>query len=276
MQTNEFDVRAARERLDLGPEALAAELRVTEGEVCAWENGTIRIPRNARKLLEYRVALAAWDAGMRASGLPECEWLKSERARAVLPLDHEEMIRLATTVKAHMQACEVCTARERWAKEHLPSYPMPPAEGAVAAATLMIQRLPPWARPAAWGALVLSAVTGVRGLVMLVLAGWHMRGVLEAAGAVLLAACAGGVGGLTYSLTRPAMRRLGAVGDYLSGIIAVTAYMGAVLLVLPLFGLEPILSDVAGLVIFAFVSVLFGTLVGKVIHDGERLKQAME
>jgi len=279
MQANHFDVRAARERLELGTEALAAELQVTEGEVRAWESGAIRIPRNARRALEYRVAHAEWSAGMAASGLPECEWLKSERAKLVLPRGTEEMIRLAGTVRAHMWACEVCTARERWAKEHLPPFPLPPAKGAVGTALGAIQRLPAWARPAAWGGLAMAAMTAARALLMLATTGWRARDVLEAAGAVLLAAAAGAAGGLVYTLTRPATRRLGTAGDYLSGILASTAFVGAAVAVLPFVTRTPMLDEAvrpAGAIIFALTALLFGLIVGKMTHDGERLKKATE
>ncbi|HET7464291.1 MAG TPA: hypothetical protein VFJ82_23740, partial [Longimicrobium sp.] len=87
---------------------------------------------------------------------------------------------------------------------------------------------------------------------------------------------AGAAGGLAYTLTRPATRRLGTAGDYLSGIIAMASYVGFALAVIPYLGGPRMLGDVAGVVIFVFISVLFGTVVGKMIHDGERLKKAME
>lgn len=52
MQTKPFDVRAARERLEMDTVALAAELGVAEGEVRAWESRSIRVPRRARRMLK--------------------------------------------------------------------------------------------------------------------------------------------------------------------------------------------------------------------------------
>ena len=80
--------------------------------------------------------------------------------------------------------------------------------------------------------------------------------------AVLAAAGAGAAGGLAYSATRPILRRLGRPGDYLSGIVCVSSYMGAVALVAPIaFGESPI-EDRTDLLVFAVVSVGFGLLVG--------------
>jgi Mn2+/Fe2+ NRAMP family transporter len=93
--------------------------------------------------------------------------------------------------------------------------------------------------------------------------------VLQALGVVLLASGAGAVGGLTYSLTRPTLERLGWPGDYLAGIVCVAAYFGAIAAVAPLFG-EPIIDDLPGLVIFAFCAVLFGILVGKFIQEARK------
>ncbi len=265
MQNNDFDVRAARERLGLTPEALAAELSVTEGEVRAWEGGTIRVPAQMRRWMEWYVARAEWDAHMEASGLPACGWVADARDR-VLHATGSSQIALAKELVAHMEACTTCQARNAWARENLPPPPDPPATGA-ARLIALIGRLPGWARPATFGAVALFLMTAVRILFPAVFRS-PLR-VLEALGVAFLAAAAGAVGGFAYSLTRPSLARLGTPGDYLSGIVATAAYVGAVAAVAALLG-EPIITDLPGTVIFAFCSVLFGVVVGKFIHDARQ------
>lgn len=270
MQQGHFDVRAARERLGLTTEALAATLHVTEGEVRGWENGSIRPRRKMRFQLEYLVARADWGAGMTASGLPGCEWLETRLPRFVHGGFDREQIALGKEIVHHMQACEACRARTAWAREHLPPPPQPPATGfgRLFAATLAaIDRLPKWARPAAFGAIALGLVTSVRFLVLLPAMVRSPAFALAALGGMLLVAAAGAIGGFAYSLTRPALASLGKVGDYLSGIVAVGGYLGAFVAAAPYAFGEPVVEGRVGVVITAFCSVLFGSIVGKHIHD---------
>ncbi|SOD02504.1 hypothetical protein SAMN05216486_10397 [bacterium JGI 053] len=271
MQQDHFDVRAARERLGLTTEALAATLHVTEGEVRGWENGSIRPRRKLRFQLEYLVARADWDAGMTASGIPDCAWLEARLPGFVYGGFDRAQIALGKEIVRHMEACAACRARTAWAREHLPPPPQPPATGfgrLFAATVAGIDRLPKWARPAAFGAIMLALMTSARILFLLPSMLRSPIAVLTALGTVLLAAAAGGVGGLAYSLTRPRLQRLGWVGGYLSGFVSVAAYMGAIgIVALFVLGMPDRRDLVPMLVIGAFCSALFGTLVGKIIND---------
>ena len=272
MQQNDFDVRAARERLGLTPEALAATLHVTEGEVRGWEDGSIRPRRDTCRQLEYLAARAEWDAGMAASGLPACEWLEPRLLRLEHGAGDRAWIALRNEVTGHLAACETCRAREAWAREHLPPAPTPPLAGLyrlALAADAGIDGLPEWARPAAYGAIALALLTSVRVLFLIPSMLRSPASTLAAAlGTVLLAAAAGAAGGLAYSLTRPWPARLGWIGGYLSGIVCVAAYLGAFgVIALFTFGIPERGDLVVMLVIGVFCSVLFGTLLGKFIND---------
>jgi drug/metabolite transporter (DMT)-like permease len=86
---------------------------------------------------------------------------------------------------------------------------------------------------------------------------------LAAAGlALIAAAAAGAIGGFAYSLTRPAFKRLGRPGDYLTGIVCVFAYVGSIALVAPFAFGERIVEDRAGWVLMAIVSVVLGLFIG--------------
>ncbi|HET7229560.1 MAG TPA: helix-turn-helix transcriptional regulator [Longimicrobium sp.] len=276
MKITKFDVRAARERLELSPEALANELGVKPRKVRAWESGAAPVPERARKFVEWRLALAEWSAGLEACGLPACEWLEAQRqAFGNNPGDARRM-QLAHMVKAHMESCDVCAARDRWASENLPPLPAPPpnhALRALLAASGAIDHLPPWARPAAWSALVTGAYTALQVLFMLPTIIREPARLLESAGVVVLAALAGVAGGLAFSITRPVTRPLGTPGNYLGGILSMAAYVGAAIFMFPLAGGGPRIGGAADTVIFAFVSILFGTIVGKIIDENERITQ---
>ena len=64
-----------------------------------------------------------------------------------------------------MTACQTCAARAQFVQERfgpMPERPIPGWQGALASILKQIERLPPAARPGAWGALVLLAWSAVR------------------------------------------------------------------------------------------------------------------
>lgn len=269
MKDNDFRVSAARERLGLTVEGLAAALAVSEAEVAAWEAGSVRIPSRQREWIEYLLACREWNAGMTASGLPACEWLDAHAQRLPPDARSSALLSLTRELDAHAERCDTCRARAAWAEANLPPLPTPPSTGIFgpfAPVARGVSRLPAWARPAAWGALGLALMTAVRIVVTLPRI---LHSPLEALGVVLLAGAAGGVGGLTYSAARPVLRPRGAPGDYLTGILCTMAYTGAIALVAGVTG-TPVIVNATGFWIFVFVSVLFGTLIGKMIHEHTR------
>lgn len=80
--------------------------------------------------------------------------------------------------------------------------------------------------------------------------------------AVLAAATAGAVGGLAYSLTRPFLTRLATAGDYLTGVVCVGAYLGALCALAPIAFGESITKQRSDLVILGVISLVFGLLMG--------------
>jgi transcriptional regulator with XRE-family HTH domain len=268
MREAEYDVRAVRERLGLTPEALAATLQVTEREVRGWEDGSIRPDRRILRQLEYLDAKAEWDAGMAAAGVSECEWLKPR----LLRLEHlgagKEQVALVNEIVSHAETCEACRARNEWARDHPP--PMPPTAGfgrVIQATGTGIGRLPEWARPAAFGAVVVAAITSVRALFLIPAMVAKPAILLAALATVLLGAAAGAVGGLAFSLIRPKLARLGRMGDYLTGIVCMAAYLGAFGVVALLeYGIPPGRDLVMWLVIGGFCTVLFGIAMGRGLH----------
>jgi hypothetical protein len=193
----------------------------------------------------------------------------------MLHLEHaprdRQWIALRNEIASHLESCDLCRARIAWAREHQLAPPEPPTVGLArvfARTVAAIGRLPQWARPAAGGALVLALMTSAR--IVFLFPAMVRRPVtaLEALGTVLVAAAAGAVGGLTFSLTRPLAQRLGWFGGYLSGIVCVAAYLAAVGIVVAVVSGMPEWRELPViLVIGAFCAVLFGTLVGKIINE---------
>lgn len=272
MMDNGFRASAARERLGLTIEGLAAELAVSDAEVAAWEAGAVPVPALQRRRIEYLLACSEWNAGMAASGLPPCEWVEARIAQLHHDTDPHASALLARDIGAHAERCATCRARATWAGANLPPVPTPPTAGVNRPFQLVqhgVSRLPAWARPAAWSAIALALMTAVRLLMMLPRVVRSPLDALDAVGVLLLAGAGGGVGGLAYSATRRTLGPLGAPGDYLAGILCTVAYTGTIAMITALTG-TPMISDAPSFWIFLSVSVLFGVVVGKMINEHTR------
>jgi hypothetical protein len=65
-----------------------------------------------------------------------------------------------------------------------------------------------------------------------------------------------------YAGVRGPLRRLGRVGAYLTGMLCVWTYLGALAAVAPIAFGEPMIEDGASVVIFLIAGAFFGLLVG--------------
>jgi hypothetical protein len=124
--------------------------------------------------------------------------------------------------------------------------------------------LPKWLRPAAFGAAALFTVVSFR---MLFRIPWLVQHRAEWGWGQLLltllaASGAGAAGGFAYTFMGAPIRRVPSVGPYLSGIVCVGAYMGALLVVWPFIAGEPLVKDQADVVIYLILTVVFGVAFG--------------
>jgi hypothetical protein len=86
---------------------------------------------------------------------------------------------------------------------------------------------------------------------------------LEAGAAMLVAATAAAAGGLAFSLIRPGLEPLGGVGDVLTGMVCVAAYMLAISAAAPTaFGAPAVGGIVEAVGAAVLCSLLFGPVVG--------------
>jgi hypothetical protein len=252
--------RAARELLGITDDELAADLRVTPAIVGAWADGTLGIPKRQAQDLAWRAALAERQQALRTSGLAECPWQLAREA-APVPENSNALLRELEATDKHIAECPICTARDRYIEEHFGPMPAPP-ETAWSRVFARVERVPAWARPALLGALLLGAFVSLRivfALPMLFRTPGRLGGLLVA---VAAAAAAGAAGGFAYSLTRPTLRKLGLVGAYLTGIVCVFAYMGALLIAAPVAFGEPLVEGGGDLGAFAVISLFFGLVMG--------------
>lgn len=153
------EARAARIKLGLSEDAIAAITNTTPAVVVAWESGRIKIPRHIAQDLTWRVAQAEREAALEASGLAECSWVSAFEAEPV-----PEKLDAATAhfarLEEHAKGCDVCRAREAFLAERFPPMPPPPVAGWLAIVMPIadrVRRLPAWAQPTATGALLFVA-----------------------------------------------------------------------------------------------------------------------
>ena len=146
----------ARVRLGLSHDELAAETGLTPAVVAAWESGHIKVPSQVAADLRWRIARLDRQDALATSGLPECDWITAFEAEAAPHTLKEQSARLDRAL-AHVNTCETCVARDAFVGERFP--PMPPAPQSgwlslVLPVVERVERLPPWARPAAIGAML--------------------------------------------------------------------------------------------------------------------------
>jgi hypothetical protein len=137
--------------------------------------------------------------------------------------------------------------------------------------------MPPPFMPAALGAAFLGGIVSLRVLFVVAFALVGGSGVAPAAGllgegivAAAAAALAGASGGLMIPLLRPWFKRLGPVGDYLTGIAVVWAYLVTLGLVAPVAFGERILED--GYLPFALIYGAVLGAFGAFMHRREQSK----
>jgi hypothetical protein len=200
------------------------------------------------------------------SGLPDCDWVVSWSEGNAELTDLEEISESFEALNEHSETCPTCQQRSEYLAQRFPPmdpYPLGGQLGFLVKASDWLDRLPPWARPAAIGAAILAAMTLPGAAIGALVQGIDEPSMIVILPfAVLMASGAGAVGGLVYSFLGRPLRKIGRVGDYPAGIVSVLGYMGAIAIVSELLFHEPIIEGSSGLIIFLVVSVFFGLLVG--------------
>lgn len=251
---------ALRARLRGSDEEIADTLGIDVARLRRWSDGTERVPRHERRLLEFFAASEERGRALEESGLAECAQY-AEMIEADTSDDPDEMRAANEREAAHRAACPLCQARERFVEARfgpMPPFPTP----AWLTPFMIIERLPSSLRPAAYGAAALAALVSLRALFAIPALVARPALAIELLVAILAAAAAGASGGFAFTLVRPTFTRLGRFGDYCTGIVCVGAYMSSLLLVAPLAFGEPLAEGRAGWFAVGITSVIFGTVIG--------------
>lgn len=195
------EAEQARNTLGLRRVDFAVEKSVTPEVVEAWETGRIKVPERIAIDLRWRLARKERMEALASSGLPECRWIADFENEAV-PAKSDQRNKQLERLIEHTQSCAVCGAREKYVTERFGPMPPAPREGLLALIMPIaerIQKLPPWARPAATGATIFVAYSLLRLLFLLpTIVRDPGRGILTAATGILASASLGAVLGLLY------------------------------------------------------------------------------
>ena len=126
----------------------------------------------------------------------------------------------------------------------------------------IVERIPRLLRPALLGAALLFAIVSIRMVFAIPRLMQHpveLRSLLLALGA---ASSTGAVGGLAYSLVGAPLRSVRGIGPYLTGIVTVSAYMGALVIAAPYAFGETLIERRSDLIVFVVVMAFFGMVMG--------------
>ena len=149
-----------------------------------------------------------------------------------------------------------------------------------------IKSLPEFFQPIAYGATVIVGFMVARGalfvfpiavIYVLVTSKTPIADLAKAAALLLIVIGAGALSGLAYSLIGRYLRRQGAVGAYLAGVVTVTPYM-LVLIHISVDKLsDPLLhrADSFDYMIAAGLSVFFGTIIGYGFYRTDRKRAVL-
>lgn len=259
------DLTRARALLGVSRDELAAEMGLTEPIVRAWEDGSLRIPRQYAMQIAWRAAVAERQAALASSGLPECTWvttwMDASPSGGAAQREHLELLR------RHAAVCAVCTARARFIESSFPPMPDPPLPTSLRllrSAQAALQRFPPWLRPTVVGAVAFSTFSLVR-LASLIAS----RDAPSISGALLLIAAGfvggaylGAVAGIAYNIVREPLRRLGRLGDYLAGILCTWVYILASVIPMQLLTGRPAFSNPTEAAVVAAGGAVIGVIIG--------------
>ena len=129
--------------------------------------------------------------------------------------------------------------------------------------------LPGWLRPAVLCASVVLAIMSVR---ILAAVPALLRGRATLTELVLTITAAGSaafVGGLVHGVSRPILKRLGSVGDYLSGVVLLYGYLGSLMLASPfVFERSAIPKSWSDAGIWLGFSTVIGLFAGRFLYAG--------
>ena len=260
-----IELRQRRTELGLSVNDLSQMVSAPAGAIERCEELGAPLPKTLSRRIDWILANEERRQVMKANGIDECPWLEryQQGMAGAGVKDMEDRLR---ELQTHVKACPLCQRRQAFAST-LPPLPPPPLSPLVRilfAIVEQVQRLPKWARPAAVGALLIGGVTVLRAVFLVTLQGVPLSAslLMTILVAMAIGAYGGAVGGLAYGFVRDKCRKFGRIGDYLTGIVCMYAYLIAFVIPLSLFTEEEMFRTTSGWVIMAIVGTVFGLLIG--------------
>ncbi len=260
-----LDLAQRRLALGLSLDDVAGYVGEHPEDLRRYETIAGELPRGLGRRVEFALAAADRRRRVEAEGLicPEVRTLERDAPR----LEAAEIRARLVKLRAHEQGCDICRRRVAFEKAlpPLPARPLPAHYRLLRGIARGIAKLPRWARPAAVGALLVGALTLARGALTL-LGGaeptWSLIVVIfEGVG---IGAYGGVVGGVAYALVREPTRPWGRLGDYLTGVTCVYAYLVAFGVPALLFHWDDATFESP---VFWILMLVAGAVVGLVIGD---------
>ncbi|GAC1477981.1 MAG: hypothetical protein NVS1B4_21370 [Gemmatimonadaceae bacterium] len=249
-----IEFTAARERLGLTHDQIAADFDVTPAVVDAWERGKLAVPRAVATGMRFRVSAAERRAVLAGSGLPECPFAVA-LAEQVNGAGVGQVLPAVKALNAHATDCATCRARTDYMDRHAPALAetlLEEQDGLVARFDRLVERLPRPLRPppgaAGNGRRVALRIAGAlsayalvkavpRAIALLASGGWasaSWRKALWLAAAVVTAEFVGFfLAGAAYDALRPIRGRvLGPVVRWGLGALIVVVTVGGTMLLI--------------------------------------------
>ena len=264
-------VNAIRELREHGTE-LEDWLGVKSTTIARWEAQQAIPSKHQQRQLAWLLSAAENDRLRGHAHLPVCP-TRTHLESTIGELSNNDEPDVAALQKAadaligHVPTCATCSANQVWERRnlrHLGSFPLPGVQGLFIA---LASRIPSSLVPAVLGATFLGGVVAIR--VIFAILGLMIREPNVAAAAELaraavppiLAAAGGGAsGGLVIPLVRPVLRRMGALGDYLTGVLVVEAYIIALGILAPVAFKEPLVDGSSDWTFMLVGGAVFGII----------------
>ncbi len=268
------DLLRRRTELGISLDELAEALNEHADQVRGYEQTPGNLPKSLARHLEYVLAVTDHEKRLEAAGLPQCAELKAIFA-GLKPGQRKEVQRRIELADQHSSTCERCRAREAMLKTlpPLPPMPLPATMRFFMALSTRIEALPSMLRPAAWGAVLIGGMTMVRAVFFLVAnPARPLQALWPVLAAVGIGAYGGAVGGVAYGVARPRTLRFGRLGDYLTGVICVFAYLFAFAIPLNLFTDDDTFRGTTSWIIFSVLALVFGIVLGHSVFKRDDAK----
>lgn len=283
---NRDEFRAAIGTLKSAGTDIGEALGVSSAKVSQWERGASRVPRIRARQIKWLLKANEDRERRAAAALPHCDWADglTERYQERLTATAKgagvlEAVEAYTAeMDEHRSRCPTCSSNQEWEDRHLSNLGPFPMPGLIGFFMGIFGRVPQQFHYALLGGLFLGGIVALRLAFLVVVVVFRFPGVAESlrllgggVTVVVAASAAGAAGGLVIPLTAPLRRTMGMMGDYLTGVLVMEAYMWSIAGILPLAVGGSAIGDMGGWKSLSLFAAGFG-LAGAFMHRRNQKK----